>query len=53
MLLQTSAGETFEELVKALLAGNVRVAGNFISKGIQNGQELGIASAISVAAAAV
>lgn len=52
-LLQTSAGQPYEEVVKALLDGDIPAAGDLMKTGIQKGQAAGIASAISAAAAAV
>lgn len=52
-LLQTSAGQSYEEVVKALLDGDISAAGDLMKTGIQKGQAAEVASAISAAAAAV
>lgn len=52
-LLQNTAGDLYEEVVKALLDGDIPAAGDLMKTGIQKGQAAEIASAISAAAAAV
>lgn len=53
VLLEMPAGQLFEDVVKALLDGNVADAGDQIRRGIEIGQVAAVASALSTAAAAV